>query len=138
MRQIDHTKLVAREEIVSAPVQRACGDQCFELPSSLYGVMAALFFGFISIMAVGFAAQGLIVPMGVNLAFLTAFFAIPAMFVGVANGNSRSLRWSEFMRKGVETATGHSSGASAAVLILMLPFLIVCFALAVVTIAAFV
>jgi hypothetical protein len=136
VRHVDHRQLIANDEVVEGPLQRACEDQGFELPGVLYGLMAAFFFGFIAVMAVGFAAPGLIVPMGVNFAFLTAFFAVPAVFVGVANGSSRSLGWSEFMRKGVETATGHSSGASAAVLILMLPFLVLCFAIAVVTIAA--
>jgi hypothetical protein len=42
------------------------------------------------------------------------------------------------MRKGVETATGHSSGGEAMVLVLILPALIFCWAVAIVTIVAWV
>jgi len=74
--------------------------------------------------------------MSVNFVFLTAFFAIPAIFAG--QSESRSLRLSEFMRKGIDTATGHSSGGEAIVLVLLLPALIFFWALAVVTILALV
>jgi hypothetical protein len=137
-RRIDHAKLLAREEIVSSPVPRACEDQGFELPPVIFQAMAGLFFGFLAVLTVGLAEPQLVVPMGVNFVFLTAFFAVPAVFVGATPGESRSLRWSEFMRKGIETATGHSSGREAAVLILVLPALIFFWALAIVTIVALV
>jgi hypothetical protein len=52
--------------------------------------------------------------------------------------HSAALRWDDFMDRGVATATGHASGAEATVLVLLLPFLILCFALAVAIIAALV
>jgi hypothetical protein len=136
--RIDHTKLLARDEIVASPAQRACEDHSFELPPAIFGAMAALFFGFLGVLAIGLAEPQLIIPMGINFAFLTAFFAVPAIFAGVARDESRSLRWSEFMRKGIETATGHSSGREAAVLVLVLPALIFFWAIAIVTIVALV
>jgi hypothetical protein len=136
--RIDHAKLLARDEIVATPAQRACEDHSFELPPAVFGAMAALFFGFLGVLAIGLAEPQLIVPMGVNFAFLTAFFAVPAIFAGVTRDESRSLRWSEFMRKGIETATGHSSGREAAVLVLVLPALIFFWAIAIVTIVALV
>lgn len=137
-RHIDHARLLASEEVVSAPAPRACEDHGFELPPAVFRTMAALFFGFLAVLAVGLAEPQLIVPMGVNFAFLTAFFAVPAIFVGAAPGESHSLRWSEFMRKGIQTATGHSTGGEAVVLILVLPALIFFWALAIVTIVALV
>jgi len=137
-RHIDHAKLLAREEIVSSPGQRACQDQNFELPPAIFRTMAALFFGFLAVLTVGLAEPHLVVPMGVNFVFLTAFFAVPAVFVGATKGGSRPLRWSEFMRKGIQTATGHSSGGEAIVLILTLPALIFLWALAIVMIVALV
>jgi hypothetical protein len=136
--RIDRVKLLAREEIVASPAQRACEDHSFGLPPAIFGAMAALFFGFLGVLAIGLAEPQLIIPMGINFAFLTAFFAVPAIFAGVARDESRSLRWSEFMRKGIETATGHSSGREAAVLVLMLPALIFFWAIAIVTIVALV
>jgi hypothetical protein len=49
-----------------------------------------------------------------------------------------ALGWSRFMAEGITTATGHSSGREAAVLALLLPFLILCWAVAVAIIAALV
>jgi hypothetical protein len=135
-RHIDHAKLLAREEIVSSPAQRASEDQGFGLPPVIFRTMAALFFGFLAVLWIGLAEPHLVVPMGVNFVFLTAFFAIPAVFAGQCG--SRSLRWSEFMRKGIDTATGHSAGGEAVVLVLLLPALIFSWALAVVTIIALV
>jgi len=48
----------------------------------------------------------------------------------------QGLSWSMFRYKGVETATGRTSAAEATVLVLLLPFVVLCFGIAVVTIAA--
>jgi hypothetical protein len=134
--RVDPKLLVAEATIVPPPSQRACEDHSFELPTGLYAAMAALLFGFLAVLAVGLADPGLVVPMGINFAFLAAFFAVPAIFVRTANDGKGSLSWSRFMAHGIETATGHSSGKEAAVLILMLPALIFCWALAIVAIWA--
>lgn len=135
-RPIDYKQLVAASEVVAPPAQRACQDQTFELPDGLYLAFAGLLFAFLGVMAIGFAAPGLLVPMGINFAFLTAFFAVPAAFVGAGRGSgARALRWSDFLRNGLRTATGHSSATEAAILMLTLPVLILCWAIAVVVIA---
>ena len=132
--------LLQRDEIVAPPTQRACDDHSFEFPTGLYAAMAALLFGYMAVMAVGFGAPSLILPMAVNFIFLAAFFAVPVIFVGASPDDlgRRALRWSDFMRLGVDTATGRTSGREALVLVLMLPFLILCWGITVVTIAALV
>ena len=136
-RRFDQAQLLVREEIVDSPAQRACNDQSFELPQGIYAGMAALLFGFIAVMAIGFSDSELVVPMAVNFAFLTAFFAVPAIFVGAAqSGSSRALKWAEFRHKGIATATGPSSAVEATVLTLLLPLLIFCWGIAVLVIAA--
>lgn len=135
-RHIDEARLLARDEIVPGPAVRGSEDHGFELPPAVFRAMAALFFGFLAVLTVGLSEPHLVVPMGVNFFFLTAFFAVPAILVGVTQDEARRLRWSEFMRKGIETATGHSTGAEAVVLVLMLPALIFFFAVAIVTIVA--
>lgn len=131
--------LLQRDEIVAPPQLRACHDHSFEFPTAIYGAMAAFLFGFIAVMAIGFAGPGLTLPMAVNFAFLTAFFAVPVLFVMTSPGvGSRALRWSDFMQGGVDTATGRTSGREALVLTLMLPFLIFCWGIAVLVIAALV
>jgi hypothetical protein len=73
------------------------------------------------------------VAYGVIFAFLAAFFAIPASFQ-----QKRGLSWAMFRYKGMQTATGRSSATEATVLVLLLPFLILCFGIAIVSIAALV
>lgn len=135
-RRADHVQLLARDEIVAAPEQRACNDHSFEMPAGVYWTMGALFFGFMAVMATGFAHPELAVPMGINFAFLTAFFAVPMIFVGAKGSGGRALRWSVFMREGIATATGRSRGGEAVVLTLLLPFVIFCWGIAIVVIAA--
>ena len=132
--------LLQRDEIVAAPTPtaRACDDHSFEFPTRIYGAMIALFFGFLAVMAVGFAEPAMIIPMGINFFFLTAFFAVPVIFVTASPDDvgPRALRWSDFMRNGVETATGRTSGREAVVLALILPFLVLCWGIVVTIIAA--
>jgi len=123
--------LIARDEIVAAPVARACEDQSFELPGGLYAAMVILFAGFIAVLGLGFSGGHMAVAYGVIFAFLAAFFAIPAMFQ-----QKQGLSWSMFRYKGVETPSGRTSAAEATVLVLLLPFVVLCFGIAVVTIAA--
>ena len=126
-----------RDEIVAPPAARACEDHSFELPPALFGVMAALFFGFMVVIAVGFAHPEMVVPTAIIFVFSTMFFGVPAIFVRAAPADgSRAMTWSQLMWHGVDTATGPTSGREAAVLMLTLPFLIFCWGIVVVAIAA--
>ena len=136
--RVDPIQLKAEARVVAAPNERSCQDHSFELPTGLYVAMAGLFFGFLAVLAVGLSSTGLIVPMAINFVFLTAFFAIPAIFVRSANTARRAKSWTRFMDRGIETANGHSSGKEAAVLMLVLPVFIFGWSLAIVTIAALV
>lgn len=136
--RIDPDLLQSEARLVVAPNRRACEDHSFELPTGLYVAMAALLFGFLAVLAAGLSSPGLVVPMAINFVFLTAFFAVPAIFVRTSREGNIPSSWARFMDRGIETATGHSSGKEAAVLMLMLPAFIFCWALAIVTIAALV
>jgi hypothetical protein len=127
--------LVARDEIVAPPVQRACDDQRFELPTGLYVAMAALFAGFVGVLGLGFRGGHMAVVYGVIFIFIAAFFAIPAMFPAMAPDRKKALSWAAFRMRGIETATGRTSAEEATALVLLLPFLIFCFGMAVAAIA---
>lgn len=133
---VDPAVLRADARIVAPPAVRACDDHGFELPTGIYAALGSLLAGFLAVLAVGLSTPGLILPMTINFAFLTAFFAVPAIFVRSAHDRTGALRWSQFMRKGIETATGHSSGKEAAVLVLTLPLFIFFWAIAIVAIVA--
>ena len=125
--------LLAREEIVAPPAARACEDQSFELPGGLYAAMATMFAGFIAVLALAFRGGHMAVAYGVIFAFLAAYFAIPAIFQ-----QRKGLSWAMFRHRGIETETGRASASEATVLVLLLPSLILCFGIAIATIAAFV
>ncbi|HEX8841549.1 MAG TPA: hypothetical protein VF757_04535 [Sphingomicrobium sp.] len=127
--------LIARDEIVAAPAERACTDQSFELPSGLYVAMAVFFGGFVAILGLGFRGGHMAVVYGVIFAFIAAFFAIPAMFPAMAPDRKKALSWTMFRMRGIQTATGRTSAAEATTLVLLLPFLIFCFGMAVAAIA---
>ena len=137
-KRIDHGQLLEQAAIVASPQARACNDHSFEMPTSIFVAMAALFFGFLAVMTIGFANPGLAVPMAINFVFLTAFFAVPVLFVRTPRGGKTALGWSRFVKTGIQTATGHCSGGEAAMLTLVLPLLIFLWAVAIVSIAAFV
>jgi hypothetical protein len=131
--------LIARDEIVAAPAARACDDQSFELPGGLYAAMAIMFAGFVAVLSLAFRGGHMAVSYGVIFAFFAAFFAVPAILPRMKpEGRTKALSWAMFRYKGIQTATGRSSATEATVLVLLLPFLILCFGIAVATIAAFV
>jgi hypothetical protein len=134
--RVDPIQLQADARVVAAPNERSCQDHSFELPTGLYIAMAALFFGFLAVLAIGLQTPGLIVPMAINFVFLAAFFGVPAIFVRSTKDDSRAKSWSRFMDRGIDTANGHSSGKEAAVLMLVLPVFIFGWSLAIVTITA--
>lgn len=132
--------LVARDEIVAPPTPRACQDRTFELPPALHLGVAALFLGFVGVLSFAFRNPAMAVPFGVFVAFIVAFFTVPALWARMLpeQNRSRHLSWAEFAERGIDTQTGRESAGSATVLILLLPFLILGWAIAVATIAALV
>ena len=133
-------ELLARDEVVAAPVQRACDDQSFELPAGIYVAMAVMFSGFIGVLALAFRGGYMAVAYGVICAFIAAFLGVPAIFSLVASETRRTrpLSWSDFKERGIATATGRATAVEATILVLLLPFLILCFGIAIATIAALV
>jgi hypothetical protein len=136
---LDKAQLLARSEVVPAPAATAWQDYNFELPPALHFATGALFIGFVSVLSLAFANPEMAVPFGVFVAFIGAFFAVPAIFVRSApQGSARASRWSDFMEKGIAVEHGRCTGREATILVLMLPVLIFCWALAIATIAALV
>ena len=130
--------LLARAEIVAPPSPRACEDRTFELPPVLHIATAALFLGFVGVLSFAFRNPEMAVPFGIFVAFIAAFFTVPALWTRMNPAGSRTaaLGWSAFMEHGVATATGRCGGREATTLVLLLPFLILCWAIAIAAIAA--
>lgn len=95
-------QLLAKHEIVRAPVERACRDQSFEIPTGIYVAMASMFAGFVAVLGLAFRGGHMAVVMGVIFAFIAAFFAVPTIFPRIAAEETRSkaLSWFEFTERG--------------------------------------
>jgi hypothetical protein len=128
--------LFARDEIVDPPPKRACEDQSFELPAGLYIAMATMFAGFVAVLSFAFNSGHMAVAYGVIFAFIAAYFAVPALFPPMAPRKaSKALRFFEFGHRGIATATGRATALEATILVLLLPFLILCFGIAIAAIS---
>jgi hypothetical protein len=132
--------LVASDEIVTPPFARACDDRCFGLPTGIYVAMGLLFLGFVSVLSFAFMGPTLVIPYAVFVAFIAAFFVVPGLWAAMEPIESRTkaLDWHTFREKGIATATGQTGAGEATTLALLLPFLILMWSVAVVTIAALV
>lgn len=125
-------QLLLSGEIVAAPVKRACEDQTFELPGAIYVTMAAMFVGFILVLSSVLRGGHMGIAYGVISAFIAAFFAVPTLFPRIAPSSSaKALSLFEFGHRGLATATGRVSARDATILVLLLPFLILCFGIAI-------
>ena len=135
--RIRKAEVLAHADIVAAP-QRACTDRTFELPPAIHIATALLFIGFVSVLSFAFRNPELAVPYGIFVVFIAAFFAVPGLWARMKPVDSRTpaLTWTRFAEQGIDTATGRTSATEATILVLLLPFLILCWAIAVATIAA--
>jgi len=132
--RLDHAQLLTSDEIASPPVlssPRACDSRSFDLPGGIHAAMVLMIGSAFVVLATAFRTN-MLVSFGVIFALLTAFFGIPAIFVKASPRESaRSLSWDNFLSRGVQTATGVTKPGEATVLVLVLPFLILCWAIAV-------
>ena len=137
-RQLHHI-LAGQADIVAPPAPLACEDRTFELPAPILVGVFALFMGFMAVMSLGFMAEGLVIPMAVNVIFIAAFAYVPAKWALMKPAKcDRAKSWAELREQGLETPTGRTSAGEAATLVLLLPACVFFWGIAVVTIAALV
>ncbi|MDG5748762.1 hypothetical protein P8Q88_11315 [Qipengyuania sp. XHP0207] len=115
--------------------QRTVVDRTFELPRPLYVATVGLYLGFLAVMATGLSTPGLAIPMAIFAIFIVAGFGLPLVWTRLApESGQRNLRWTELKRRGIATHTGRVNARDASVQVLILPVLIFCWGLTVVTI----
>lgn len=136
---VQYPKTQFATHIEGDPQNRACTDRSFELPTSLYTATIGFYLAFLGVMAVGFQSREMVLPMVVFVAYIAMLFGVPMLWARMQPTNlSQALNWSDFMRNGIDTWTGRTSGSEAALQVLILPALVLFWGLAVVTIAALV
>lgn len=122
---------------VAKPNIRQDVERTFEMPTALYGATVALYLGFIAILGIGMSTPGLVLPMAIFAIFIVGLFAAPALWlrVGVARPEARAMSVGDLMRRGIMTNTGMLKGRDAAVQMMILPVLILVWAMTVLVIA---
>jgi len=97
------------------------------------------YFAFLAIMAAAFMNPNLIIPFAIFVVYLMMYFGVPGLWAKVAGRPiGRFQTWAEFRSEGIDIATGHIGSGGAIAQVLILPALIVIWALAVALIAALV
>lgn len=131
-----------KAKIVEAPIaprtDQPAIDRSFNLPKELYIGTVAGYLGFLALVGAAFMNPVLIIPMVIFVGFIVAGFGVPAIFTRLKGNDSKPMGWGEFANKGIMTATGRLSAGEASVQVLILPALLVCWGIAVVTVAALV
>ena len=129
--------LIQRDEIVASPAKRACDDRTFELPPALHVLTGLFFVGFVSVLSLAFRTN-MTVNYAVFLIFILAFFSLPALWVRMKpeENHSRALGLGDLLTRGIRTPTGRLTGGEAMILVLLLPFTVFCWSIAVAIIAA--
>ena len=59
--------------------------------------------------------------IAIDAVFLAAFFAVPWIFLKLEPGSGPGVSLDKFLRDGMQTFTGHSTGAAALVQMLIVP-----------------
>jgi hypothetical protein len=112
-------------------------DRTFELPTGLYVATVTLYLGFLGLMAATFLDRGLAIPMVIFVFFVLAAFGTPMMWARMnPPTKAAAMTFATFKNRGIMTATGRLGAGSAAVQVLVLPVLILCWGLAIAVIAA--
>jgi hypothetical protein len=110
-----------------------------DVPAAIGGMIAASYGALIAALAVATTGPGKSILAIVIAAFFVAvFFAVPRIFFGVEQDNGPRARLDQFFTNGIETLTGHNSGRSALVQMLIVPVLLTLAVLAMgITVAAY-
>ena len=109
-------------------------DRTFEMPTMLYGATVALYLGFIAMLGIGLSTPELALPMAIFAIFIVGLFAAPALWLGLGR-KPRAKTFGELAQGGIQTHTGLLQGRDAVIQMMILPTLIVIWAMTVLVIA---
>ncbi len=132
--------LIARRTLVIAPTGAPATElptRHFDLPPVLHAAVFALFAGFLAIMGATFAGDRMGIVMAICGVSLAGMFGVPALFqlMGPAHSD-RATGMAGFRRDGIDCHTGHLSAGEASAQMLILPVLILGWAVAIAVITA--
>ena len=98
----------------------------FDLHPALFAVTVGCYLAYLVVMAVTFMNDELVIPFAIFAITIVAGFLVPGLWARVAGpAVGRMQSWADFMSEGIDTYTGHLSGRSAAVQVLIMPVMLV-------------
>lgn len=129
-------RIADRKSLAAAPAR---AERAFGLPPQLYALTVGAYFTFLAILGVAFMNANLVIPFAIFVIYIVMAFGVPALWAGLAERpEGRFQSWREFLREGLTIQTGPISGGGAIAQVLILPALLIGWALAVAVMAALV
>ena len=102
-----------------------------DVPAAVGGMIVAAYAALIGAFFVATAGSAQsIFAITISALFVLIFFAVPRIFLAVEPKTGRRPSFDQFMRKGMETLTGHNTGGAALVQMLIVPVFLTFAALA--------
>lgn len=135
--ELARTRQLATPPTPTPNVRQHLETQHFDLPVALHKGFFGTLLVYLGVMFLGLRSPGLIIPIAICVIFTIGFYLVPALWSGMGPQHSdgpKSL--AALMAEGIETHTGWCGGRDAMVQVLTLPVLILCWGIAVVSIAA--
>jgi hypothetical protein len=96
-----------------------------DVPAAAAGLLAASYAVLIGAFALVTAASARsIFAIAICAFFVVMFFAVPRIFLAVEPEQGRRVSFGRFLRVGMETLTGHSTGTAALVQMMIVPVML--------------
>lgn len=140
-RPIKKADLVSSQQLAPAPslpnLRQDIESRHFDLPAALHTSYFGLLLAYLAVMFLGFRAPGMIIPIAICVIFTVGFYVVPALWSGMRpQRGSEPANMTTLLGGGIQTHVGWMSGRDAVVQVLTIPVLVLCWGLAVVSIAA--
>lgn len=112
-------------------------ERTFGLPPRLFVATIGAYFAFVGIMAATFRTAELAIPFAICAIYIVMAFGVPSLWARVAGRPvGRFQTWEEFRAEGLVIETGRISSGGAIAQVLILPILVVGWAVAIAIIVA--
>ena len=136
--RLSNAELLRLATLTDAP-PRTRIQRNFDLPTGLYAATVGLYLAFIGVMAGLFLNGELAIPMVIFAGFIVMAFGLAAMWTRMKPDHAdKPMTWGQLSSRGIETLSGRLTAHEAAIQVLTLPVLILCWGLAVGVIVTFV
>lgn len=100
-------------------------ERTFDLHPALHVAVFGGFALYLAIMWAAFHERSLVIPFAIFFFFLAAFFVVPAAWVRVESRPGPFATWGDFLREGLESATGHATARETMAQVLIMPVMLV-------------